>query len=117
MSQDLRSVVRTFDRAQEEEQTANYAAQKGLGYVNLVNYPFVGDVLGIIPEEIAIKYKIVAFLKVNHEVRVAAVDPFVPGLAEVMSRLGAELDVSFQPYACSLTSINYALSRYQLLVP
>lgn len=117
MPQDLRSVVRNFDRAQEEEQTALYAAGHSLPYINLVNYPFIGDVLGLIPEEIATQFEIVAFLKSGTTVRVATVDPFKAGLAEAMTQLGQAAQLQFQPFVCSPTSLAYALGRYPLLVP
>ncbi|MEX1051944.1 MAG: GspE/PulE family protein [Patescibacteria group bacterium] len=116
MSQDLQSVVRNFDRQQEEQQVGAFAAQKGLPYINLVSYPFVGDILNLIPEEMAKTYQIAAFLRSGRTVRVASPDPFRAGLAEVMAKLGGELGVTFQPFICSLTSINYALERYQALV-
>lgn len=117
MIQDLRAVVRNFDRAQEEEQTAVFANQHGLPYVNLVNYPLVGDILGLIPEITAQKFRIVAFMKIGTTVRVASPDPFQEGLAEMMSGLGTQLGVQFQPFVCSPSSLAYALGRYQLLVP
>lgn len=114
---DLRSVVRNFDRRQEEEQVALYAAQKGLPYVNLVNYPFVGDVLQLIPEETAKQFQLVAFMRLGPVIRVATTDPFQEGVSEIMNQLGAKLGGSFEPFVCSQTSINYALGRYAILVP
>ena len=116
MAQDLQSVVRNFDRQQEEQQTAAFAAQKGLPYINLVSYPFVGDILGLIPEETAKTYEIAAFLRSDRTVRVASPDPFKQGLAEVMAELGKKLGVTFQPFICSPTSIRYALERYEILI-
>lgn len=116
MAQDLQSVVRNFDRQQEEQQTAAFAAQKGLPYINLVSYPFVGDILGLIPKAVANQYKIVAFLRSGRTVRVATPDPFAPGLGEAMSELGKGLGISFEPFICSKTSLDYALGRYDQLV-
>lgn len=116
MSQDMQSVVRNFDRQQEEQQVGAFAAQKGLPYINLVSYPFVGDVLGLIPEEMAKTYEIAAFLRTEKTVRVASPDPFKVGLAEVMAELGKKLGVTFQPFICSPTSIRYALERYDTLI-
>jgi len=116
MPKDLQSVVKNFDRQQEEQQTAAYAGQKGLPYINLVNYPFIGDILGIIPKEIANQYQVVSFLKSDRTVRVATSDPFAEGLAEVMTDLGKKTGFSFQPFICSQTSVEYALGRYDQLV-
>lgn len=117
MPQDLRSVVKNFDRAQEEEQTALYAAEHSLPYINLVNYPFIGDVLALIPEDIAQTFEIVAFIKAGRDVRVATTSPFRPGLAEKMTELGTKTQLQFQPFVCSPTSMAYALGRYPILLP
>lgn len=116
MARDLRSVVRNYDRQQEEQQTALFAASRGLPYVNLVNYPFVGDVLNLIPETTARQFNVVSFMRLGNSVRVASPDPFIGGLGEEMERLGAALQVTFEPYICSVTSIEYALSRFAILV-
>lgn len=117
MAKDLRSVVKAYGRQQEEEQAAQLAASQNLGYVNLVSYPFVGDVLGIIPQAIATQYQIVAFMKIGTTVRVATTDPFQAGLAEMMTGLAAQHRISFEPFVCSASSIAYALSVYPILLP
>jgi type IV pilus assembly protein PilB len=116
MAQDIRDVVNRYDRRQEEAQTAAYAEEKGLGYINLVNYPFVADVLSIIPEATARQYGIVAFMKLGTILRVAAPDPFKGELAEIMNDLGQKTGMTFEPFICSQTSLEYALGRYQILV-
>ncbi len=116
MQHDLRKIVKNFDRAQEEDQTAQFAAEHQLPYVNLVNYPFVGDVLGLIPEETANKFSIVAFMKIGQSLRVATSNPFNPELATTMNELGIKLDMKFEPFVCSPSSMDYALSRYPMIV-
>jgi len=116
MPQDIRDVVNRYDRKQEEETTASFAKEKGLGYVNLVNYPFVADVLALVPEEIARKFGVIPFMKLERVLRVASPNPFIPGLDQAMNQIGQELGLSFEPYICSQTSLEYALSRYQLLL-
>lgn len=117
MAQDLRRTVRSFDRAQEEEQAGAFAASHDLPYVNLVDYPFVGDVLGIIPYEVAKRFKIVAFMKNGNTVRVASPNPLQTELPSVMNAAGKQLGLVFEPFVCSDSSLTYALSRYQLVVP
>lgn len=116
MPQDLRRVVKSFDRAQEEEQAGSFAAEHDLPYVNLVDYPFIGDVLGLIPEDTAKKFKLIAFMKTGLTVRVATINPFQDGLGAAMNELGEELHVTFDPFVCSESSIDYALSRYEMIV-
>ncbi len=116
MPQDLRNVVQRYDRAQEEEQAAGFASQKGLAYINLVNYPLTADVLALIPEETARQYQIVAFMRLNNVVRVASPDPTRPELAEVMNQIGSQNNITFEPVVCSNTSLDYAYSRYGVLI-
>lgn len=114
---DLRSVVRNYDRKQEEDQAMLLAAEKGLSYANLVNYPFVGDVLKIIPFDQAQTAGVVAFMKIGRSVRVASPNPFEPGLAALMNQIGQAQGLSFEPYVCSKASLDYALNLYPTLVP
>lgn len=116
MAQDIRDLVNRYDRRQEEALTSSLASQKGLGYINLVNYPFVADVLGSIPEAVARQFGVIAFMKLGTILRVASPDPFKPGLAEAMNELGQKANFSFEPFFCSQTSLDYALSRYAILV-
>lgn len=116
MAQNLQSVVNKYDRAQEEEQTSQLALQKGLPYISLVNYPFVADVLSIIPEATARQYRIVAFMKLDNAVAVASPDPFAPELEAVMNQLGTQNKVAFKPFVCSNTSLDYGLERYSVLI-
>lgn len=116
MKQDLRLVAKAYDRLQEEQLTAEYAAKIGLPYVNLVRYPFVSEILGLIPEEIARRFNIVAFMKIGDLVRVATTSPFQANLGETMTELGTRLKIHFEPHVASKTSIEYALGLYDILV-
>ncbi|MBI4948349.1 type II/IV secretion system protein [Candidatus Berkelbacteria bacterium] len=117
MPQDLRAVVKQYDRSQEEQQAELLASQYGLPYINLVNYPFVADILGLIPEEAARALNVVAFMKIGNVVRAAAPNPANEQLVQYMQQLSANLGVTFEPHICSQSSINYALQRYPLLLP
>src|SRR3989344_1436854 len=116
MTQDLRNVVHSYDRAREEAHTSEFAASRELPYVNLVNFPFVGEVIAIIPRDVAERFRIVSFMKIGHNVRVASPNPFAQGLAEAMGELGAKLSLTFQPFICSKSSAEYSLTRYDELV-
>src|SRR3989344_7299679 len=116
MAKNIQSVIKGYSRQKEEEQTRLIAAENNLPYINLVNYPFTGDVLGFVPEEIAKKFSAIAFQRLGNIVRVATPFPFAPGLDEAMNSLGEEGHIHFEPYFCSETSINYALKEYDILV-
>jgi len=112
----IKSVIHGYSRKKEEEQTQLVAEENRLPYINLVNYPFTGDVLEVIPEPIAEELSIVAFQRLGNTIRVATPYPHNPKLPEVMNQIGAKKNVLFEPHVCSLTSITYALKQYAKLV-
>jgi type IV pilus assembly protein PilB len=112
----IKSVIRGYSRKKEEEQTQLVAQENGLPYINLVNYPFTGDVLEIVPLETAKTYSVVAFQRLGNTIRVATPYPHNPELYDVMNKLGHAKNVLFEPNVCSVTSINYALKQYDKLV-
>ena len=116
MPKNIQSVIKGYSRQKEEEQTRLVAIENNLPYINLVNYPFTGDVLGFIAEETAKKFSIVAFQRLGNIIRVATPFPFAPGLDTVMNQLGDNSKIRFEPHFCSETSIDYALKQYAKLV-
>ncbi|QQG49761.1 MAG: type II/IV secretion system protein [Candidatus Berkelbacteria bacterium] len=117
MSQkNIKSVIHGYSRKKEEEQTQLVAKENNLPYINLVNYPFTGDVLEIIPNAIAKKNMVIAFNRLGNTVRVATPYPHNVGLSEVMNEIGHRKNILFEPHVCSLSSINFALTQYDKLV-
>lgn len=112
----IKSVIRGYSRKKEEEQTQLVARENRLPYINLVNYPFTGDVLEIIPTDVAKKYMVIAFNRLGNTVRVATPYPHNDKLSEVMNELGHRKNILFEPHVCSLSSINFALTQYDKLV-
>ncbi len=92
------------------------AGENKLPYINLVNYPFTGDVLGVIPEKIANEFSIVAFQRLGNTIRAATPYPHTPNLPEVMNEIGHKHNITFAPHVCSVTSIEYALKQYEKLI-
>src|SRR5579872_6363499 len=116
MDHNIQSVIHGYDRQKEEEETRLIAEENDLPYINLVNFPLTGDILGIIPEETARKYNVIAFQQLGNTVRVATHTPHINGLAEAMNKIGEDRDVVFAPHFCSKSSIEYALHQYPILV-
>jgi len=117
MSNNIHAVIRGYSRQKEEEDAKLVARENGLPYINLVNYPFSGDVLALIPEATAQKFLVIPFARIGNTVRVATPYPHQSGLPVVMNRLGEQLNVNFEPYVCSLTSAMSALKRFKELIP
>ena len=116
MPKNIQSVIKGYSRQKEEEQTRLVATENNLPYINLVNYPFTGDVLGFIPEGVASKFSVIAFERLGNIIRVATPFPFRPDLDEQMNKLGEDGKVRFEPHFCSQTSIEYAIKQYAKLV-
>jgi type IV pilus assembly protein PilB len=112
----IKSVIRGYSRKKEEEQTQLVAQENNLPYVNLVNYPFTGDVLEVIPESVAHELSIVAFQRLGNTLRVATPYPHNPKIAAIMNEIGHQHNIIFAPHVCSVTSINYALDQYGKLI-
>ncbi len=112
----INSVIHGYSRKKEEEQTQLVAQENHLPYVNLVNYPFTGDVLSVVPHELATKLSIIAFQRLGNTVRVATPYPHRPELAKAMNDIGLSKNILFEPYICSVSSITYALKQYEKIV-
>lgn len=101
---------------QEEENGAKLLAQKyQLDYINLVGYPIVWDVLKIIPEDIAKKYLIVAYLKSQKILKVATSNPDNPELKDVFEKIHSATGYEMKLVVCSRTSVAYCIKMYETL--
>ncbi len=112
----IKSVIHGYGRKKEEEQTQLIATENKLPYINLVNYPFTGDVLEIISQPVAEKFSTIAFQRLGNTIRVATPYPHNPELPELMNKIGHDQNIIFEPYVCSISSITYALKQYEKLV-
>ncbi len=103
---------------QDEERHAKETAQKlGLPYVNLIFYPFTPKVLGIIPQTIAAENRLIAYLKVNNQVRVATDRASHGGVDLLIKNLKEKTKFDFILTFCSKTSMVFSLAKYQELLP
>jgi len=88
------------------------ADKANLPYVNLTGFAIVSETLNIIPEEVAKKYNVIPYLKVNGRLKIASTDP---QNREMLSEVQDIISVqNLEPlYAyCSQKSIDYALKSY-----
>ncbi len=102
-------------RQQEEEKQTEAKAKKfDLPYINLVGMPIPQEVLDTIPEDIAKKYKIVPYIKVDKRVRLAVIDPHASKINAIIKKLGQGSGYSFDITLASKSSLAYALKLYKL---
>jgi type IV pilus assembly protein PilB len=88
------------------------ADQANLPYVNLTGFAIVPETLNIIPEEVAKKYRVIPYLKVNGQLKIASTDPQNKQmLGEVQDIISVQ---NLEPLCayCSQRSIDYALKSY-----
>ena len=62
---DIKNKLYYMNREQEERHTEELAKKLQLPYINLVNYPLLEEILNAIPEESAVQYEIIPYLKIG----------------------------------------------------
>jgi type IV pilus assembly protein PilB len=112
---DIDAALHIFSREEEEKIAQDFAQSVSLPYISLVNFPFTPDVLAVIPKEAVAKNRVVAFYKLNNEVKVATDSPKNPELVPALKELSAALNVKFFLYYCSKSSIDYAIAQLEFL--
>jgi len=106
-----------MSREDEELQTQALAKRYNLPYIDLVNYPILGDVLFLIPEEEARRYGFVAYLRSTKELRIAITNPAEETtIHEYLLALKEKTGLIPFLSVCSRSSLNYALSQYQTFI-
>lgn len=96
-----------------EESNAKALAKKfGLGYVNLVGYPILYDVLKIVPRDISLEYHLVAYLKTSKILKLATPHPESEELKKFVQKLGQDNKLTPTIMICSESSFKYAYMLY-----
>ncbi len=101
-----------IDIKEKEKLAQDRALELGLEYINLKGFPIAGEVLGIIPEEVARKLKTVCFLLAGKEMRLATTDPSNPEVITLMEQLEKENKTHGELYFISDYSCAQALKLY-----
>ena len=112
---DIKDKVYYLNRVQEERHTEELAKKTQLPYINLVNYPLLEEILKIIPEESAILYQVIPYLKIGKTVKVGLVDPVNPRTATFLSNFGKTTGINFTITVISKTGFLYGISVYESL--
>ncbi len=111
----LEKAFSEYVQQQEEVSTQKKAKQLGLSYVNLAGYPINSQTLALIPEDMARKYKAVAFLKAEGRLRVACVDPKNQEMRQKLEQIVHNLGLELVFTVASETSLKYALENYKFV--
>jgi type II secretory ATPase GspE/PulE/Tfp pilus assembly ATPase PilB-like protein len=98
----------------EQERLAEHRAQElGLSYVSLVIFPMDADVLEMVPKDQAQAAGAILFYKHGKDIRLAAVNPQTPEVAEIVKTLKVRFGMEPELYVMSHRSLQVALSRYR----
>jgi len=100
---------------QQERGAAREAAQIGLPYINLKGFPISPDAIGVVPEETALKLRLLCFYRTATSIRIGATDPQGEAtkafVQEVVNRLKTTADL----YLISNASFEWAANAYKHL--
>lgn len=112
---DLKNTLYYLNREQEESHAQENAKKLGLPYIDLTSYPLVKEVLDIIPEEMAVRYKAVPYLKIGGEVKVGLVAPKNKETLDYLAKQSAVIKMKFSPTLISQSSFLYGAMSYKKL--
>jgi len=113
---DIDNTLKNIAREAEERHAQEKAKQLNLPYINLVGYPLTPNVLKIITKEQAMQYRLIAYLRIENLVKIATDNP-TPEQGFIIESLKKETQLDFSLTCCSKSSLNFALSRYDELLP
>lgn len=100
-------------QTKELEKKAQFkAAQLGIPFINLADFPITPEALTTIPKDVCEKEKIVCFFKSERDGRVGVVDPDNPNIESVINKIEEEYFVKIHSYIISQHSLNHALKVY-----
>lgn len=101
------------DKTDDEVAVKAKADKANLPYVNLTGFAIAPETLNIIPEEIAKKHKVIPYLKVNSQLKIASTDPQNKEMLSEIQDIIAPQNLEPLYAYCSQKSVDYALKSYQ----
>ncbi|MFA6099818.1 MAG: GspE/PulE family protein [Patescibacteria group bacterium] len=97
-----------------ERQVQGEAPQHSLPYINLKGFPISPEALTLLSREEAESKKVIVFLKVTDEIRLATSQPSEEAFA-VAKKLAEDHASDVQVYYCSEASLQFGLALYEAL--
>ena len=101
--------------AEKERETERAAAAAGIPYVNLKGFAISPEALSLIPREQSEKHKLISFLHIGEELRVAAVNPTSDEVKELAFQIGERNRSNVKLYQISEQSYELANHLYDAL--
>jgi type IV pilus assembly protein PilB len=94
------------------------AAKIGFPFINLVGYPINSEAINSIPKQVALKQRVVCFLRTDEIVKIASTNPRNPKVSELLKTLAKETYTGKgEIYLISEHSFRVALKFYEKFPP
>lgn len=106
------SSIASLQLEEEEEAARKGAESLGFAYVKLLGYPILPEVLRLIPQEDAVNYRMVAYVRAGTSLKVAISQPPTKELDDYLANLANQLNVTVKLAYCSTMSLVYSLTLY-----
>jgi type IV pilus assembly protein PilB len=113
---DVNRTIFFLNRQQEEQHAKDRAARLGISYIDLAGYPLVKEVLDFIPQEKAMQFQVIPYLKVGNDIKIGVVDPQNTETATYLKQLEASTKRHFIVTLISRSSLYYGVSFYQKFI-
>lgn len=102
-------------KKRKEAETQARASALGFDYVSLEKFPISAEALQLVPRAQAKEHKVIAFLYVGNEVRLGAVNPGDPFIADLAKQITERTHTNVKIYSISETSFTIAEKNYDAL--
>lgn len=102
-------------KKRKEAETQARASALGFDYVSLEKFPISAEALQLIPRAQAKEHKVIAFLYVGNEIRLGAVNPTDPFIADAAKQITERTHANVKIYSISETSFTIAEKNYDAL--
>ncbi|MDD5567455.1 MAG: ATPase, T2SS/T4P/T4SS family, partial [Patescibacteria group bacterium] len=112
----LSEKMKQIDIKEQERLTRNRAQELGLNYVSLRGYPISPETIATITEVEARDNKAIVFFENGRRLRLGIVDPELPTLQGMVSKLAQKYHGGVDLYLISQDSFEHALKNYERVV-
>ncbi|MEI8060958.1 MAG: GspE/PulE family protein [Candidatus Berkelbacteria bacterium] len=99
-------------RQDEEELTQALAARLGMGYVDMVGYPFAPELYMLFPAEIMLQYAFVPYLKIGKEIKLAITNSLNDRLKNYLNEYSQANNTKFAFSIVSKTGLLYTVDYF-----
>lgn len=109
------TTLQMMKRKEEEDEAKAVAKKYNLGYVSLVGYPILFDILTKISQEDSQKYSLVSYLKTEGKLKAATAHPENSELKQFIENLKKSTKLGIELMVCSPSSLAYGQGLYTAL--